>query len=177
MKIKLNFIWNFNFQKMGTIPHLSILKGPTRGLQSNLLHNLFEDLSKSEAGKQLALIYKGDYSITRPFRYQFIKNFIILLENGTTHQHTYEEVNQKANQLARIISQSIKLNKLPKNGDGDFIVAVNLPASDELVIILLAIWKAGGAYLPLDQAFPGSRIEHILKEARPAIIIYDQGMY
>lgn len=112
----------------------------------------------------------------------FLSNSISVIyfffsENGLKYEHTYDEVNQKANQLARIMSQSIKLNKLPKNTDGDYIVAVNLPASDKLVVILLAIWKAGGAYLPLDQAFPGPRIEHIIREARPAIVIYDQGRF
>lgn len=47
--------------------------------------------------------------------------------------------------------------------------------SDHLVMTLLAIWKAGAAYLPLDHAFPGPRIEHIVREAKPAVIIYDQG--
>lgn len=98
-------------------------------------------------------------------------------ENGILHEHTYEEVNQKSNRLARIISQLIKSNALPKNSDGDYIIAVHLPPNDELVIILLAIWKAGGAYLPLDQAFPGTRIEHIMREARPAMVIFEQGKY
>lgn len=45
------------------------------------------------------------------------------------------------------------------------------------MITLLAIWKAGGAYLPLDQAFPEPRIEHIIKEARPVMVIYEQGNF
>lgn len=101
--------------------------------------------------------------------------YFFFSENGVTHEHTYEELNERSNKLARIICQSIKLNNLPKNSDGDYIIAVHLPATDELVIVLLAIWKAGGAYLPMDMAFPRPRIEHIIREARPAMVIYERG--
>lgn len=36
---------------------------------------------------------------------------------------------------------------------------------------LLSIWKAGAAYLPIDPTFPESRIDHILKEAKPFLVI------
>lgn len=45
--------------------------------------------------------------------------------------------------------------------------------SDHLVAALLAIWKAGAAYLPLDVTFPLNRIEHIVKEAKPVLVIHD----
>lgn len=45
--------------------------------------------------------------------------------------------------------------------------------SDKLIITLLAIWKAGCAYLPLDPTFPKNRIEHILNESKPVLVIYD----
>lgn len=47
--------------------------------------------------------------------------------------------------------------------------------SDYLVITLLAIWKAGCAYLPLDPSFPQARVEHILREAKPVMVIFDEG--
>lgn len=45
--------------------------------------------------------------------------------------------------------------------------------SDHLITALLSIWKAGAAYLPLDVTFPLNRIEHILNEARPVLVIHD----
>lgn len=98
-----------------------------------------------------------------------------MTENGQLRQHTYSELNRITNKLARTIQQSIVSQNLPRNTDGDYIVAVNMQPSDHLVMTLLAIWKAGAAYLPLDHAFPGPRIEHIVREAKPAVIIYDQG--
>ncbi len=48
-------------------------------------------------------------------------------------------------------------------------VAVALPRSAELVVSLLAVLKAGGAYLPLDPAAPAERTARILADARPVI--------
>ncbi|KAJ8964557.1 hypothetical protein NQ314_004859, partial [Rhamnusium bicolor] len=138
--------------KMGTIPQLSIIKGPTRQLNPNLLNRLFENVATGTADNNTAVIFN---------------------DNGQTRQHTYSELNRISNKLARTIQQSIVTHNLPRNADGDYIVAVNMHPSDRLIIVLLAIWKAGAAYLPLDHAFPGPRIEHIIREAKPVIIIYD----
>ena len=49
-----------------------------------------------------------------------------------------------------------------------------MPPSDKLVTTLLAIWKAGAGYLPLDVTFPPNRVQHILGEAKPILVIYDE---
>lgn len=59
----------------------------------------------------------------------------------------------------------------PRNTDNDLIVAVSLHPSDKLITTLLAIWKAGAAYLPLDPTFPQHRIDHILQESQPFLVI------
>lgn len=46
--------------------------------------------------------------------------------------------------------------------------------SDKLVTTLLAIWKAGAAYLSIDFNFAQNRIEHILNDSKPALVIYDE---
>jgi len=47
------------------------------------------------------------------------------------------------------------------------VVAVALPRSPELVIALMAVLRAGAAYLPLDLAHPDERLARILASARP----------
>lgn len=51
------------------------------------------------------------------------------------------------------------------------LVAVALPRSLELVIALVAVLRAGGAYLPLDLDYPPARIATILRNARPAVVL------
>lgn len=138
---------------MGTLHQLSIIKGPTRPLQPGLLDNLFTQIATGPQKNNTAIIYK---------------------ENDRTRHHTYEQIDKLTNQIARTIQQTIKQNELPKNQDGDYIVAVNMHPSDSLVIVLLSIWKSGCAYLPLDHAFPGPRIEHIIRESRPVLVIHDE---
>ncbi|MBK1783696.1 non-ribosomal peptide synthetase [Prauserella cavernicola] len=53
----------------------------------------------------------------------------------------------------------------------DTIVAVAAPRSVELVVALLAVQRAGGAYLPLDPGHPAARNEYVLTDARPALLL------
>ncbi|WP_245945001.1 amino acid adenylation domain-containing protein [Pelagibacterium lacus] len=53
----------------------------------------------------------------------------------------------------------------------DAIVAIALPRSPELVIALLAVIRAGAAYLPLDLDHPPERIARILASAQPRLIL------
>ncbi|KXF48267.1 hypothetical protein AXA44_30715 [Rhodococcus sp. SC4] len=53
------------------------------------------------------------------------------------------------------------------------LVAVALERSPELVVALLAILEAGGAYLPIDLQYPGARTGTILTDAAPLLILSD----
>lgn len=70
---------------------------------------------------------------------------------------TCGHVNRRANQLAATLVQA-------GVAEGD-IVAIIADRSPEMVIGLLAILKAGAAYLPIDPAFPRQRIEFILRDS------------
>jgi len=50
-------------------------------------------------------------------------------------------------------------------------VAVILDRSPELMVALLAVLKAGSAYIPLDPAYPAERLQYIFESSRPAVII------
>ncbi|MES9525481.1 amino acid adenylation domain-containing protein [Streptomyces capoamus] len=77
----------------------------------------------------------------------------------------YREVNTAANRLARaLVARGI--------GPEDT-VAVMLSHGTELVVVLLAVLKAGAAYLPIDAALPAERVAFMLEDARPAVIVAD----
>ncbi|MDQ0028094.1 amino acid adenylation domain-containing protein/non-ribosomal peptide synthase protein (TIGR01720 family), partial [Variovorax paradoxus] len=78
---------------------------------------------------------------------------------------TYGELNARANQLAHhLIAQGV--------GPESF-VALALPRSLELVTSLLAILKAGAAYVPLDVDYPKDRLAFMLQDAEPVCMISD----
>ncbi|MEA5617548.1 amino acid adenylation domain-containing protein [Cronbergia sp. UHCC 0137] len=76
---------------------------------------------------------------------------------------TYQELNSKANQLA---------HHLRTLGVGcESLVGIYLESSPELIIALLAVLKAGGAYIPLDSKLPPERLAYMLGDAKPEILL------
>jgi enterobactin synthetase component F len=57
------------------------------------------------------------------------------------------------------------------------IVAVALPRSEQLLIVLLAIMRTGAAYLPVELDSPNDRIALVLEDASPTVLIAEQQMH
>ncbi|MGO1080517.1 non-ribosomal peptide synthetase [Inquilinus sp. CA228] len=53
------------------------------------------------------------------------------------------------------------------------VVALDMARSAEMVVALLAVWRAGGAYLPLDPQWPQARRQLLLDQARPVLVLTD----
>ncbi|MEU6770339.1 amino acid adenylation domain-containing protein [Streptomyces sp. NPDC046759] len=76
---------------------------------------------------------------------------------------TYGDLNARANRLAR---------HLVARGVGpESLVGICLERSADLVVALLAVLKAGGAYLPIDPDSPADRIAYMLQDARPVLLV------
>jgi len=76
---------------------------------------------------------------------------------------TYAELNSRANQVARfLVSEGVGPNDL---------VGICLRRSTEMIIGLLGVLKAGGAYLPLDPDYPADRLHYMLQDAAPQIVL------
>jgi amino acid adenylation domain-containing protein len=76
---------------------------------------------------------------------------------------TYGELNARANRLARL---------LVSRGVGpESLVGVLLERSVELIVAVLAVQKAGAAYVPVDPGYPSDRIEYLLADAGPALVL------
>nr|BAK55684.1 ebony [Drosophila melanogaster]BAK55685.1 ebony [Drosophila melanogaster]BAK55689.1 ebony [Drosophila melanogaster] len=141
---------------MGSLPQLSIVKGLQQDFVPRALHRIFEEQQLRHADK-VALIYQP----STPG------------QGMAPSQSSYRQMNERANRAARLLVAETHGRFLQPNSDGDFIVAVCMQPSEGLVTTLLAIWKAGGAYLPIDPSFPANRIHHILLEAKPTLVIRD----
>lgn len=84
---------------------------------------------------------------------------------------TFRQLDERATALAQRLWISSSQNRSASNPKDELIIAVCLPPSTELIVSLLAIFKLGGAYLPLDPSFPSNRIVHILEDAEPALLL------
>jgi amino acid adenylation domain-containing protein len=92
---------------------------------------------------------------------QSTPNNIALVYNN--QRLTYAELNTRANQLAHYLQ---KLGVKPET-----IVAICLERSIDAIIAILAILKAGAAYLPLDPSFPTGNIQERLADAQAQILL------
>lgn len=110
--------------------------------QKDCIHQLFEK-QVEESPDAIAAIYKDE-------------------------QLTYQELNDRANQLARY---------LQKVGVGpEILVGICVERSLEMLVGLLGILKAGGAYLPLDPAYPKQRLAFMLRDANVGVLLTQQSL-
>jgi amino acid adenylation domain-containing protein len=80
-------------------------------------------------------------------------------------QLSYRDLNSRANQLAA---------ELRTRGIGpEKLVGVCLDRRPDLIVALLAVLKTGGAYLPLDPAYPGDRIAYMIADSGARLLITD----
>ncbi len=80
-----------------------------------------------------------------------------------TRQLTYQELNQRANQLAYTLREL--------GVSADVPVGLLLERSTDMIVAILAVLKAGGAYLPLDPDYPRDRLEFMIRDARAAVLL------
>ncbi|UNO41481.1 non-ribosomal peptide synthetase [Streptomyces sp. MST-110588] len=78
---------------------------------------------------------------------------------------TYAQLNDRANRLAHHLKA---LGVGPED-----VVALAVPRSTDLVVALLAVLKAGGAYLPIDPTYPADRLTYMVQDARPRCVVTD----
>jgi amino acid adenylation domain-containing protein len=123
-------------------------------------------LTLSSAGRDDARgweSWNNEDSIPELFTAQAIRTpYAIAVIYGNQHL-TYQQLNQRANQLAHYLRQL---------GVGPAIcVGLSLERSLEMVVGLLGILKAGGAYVPLDPHYPQERLAMMVADAQIAVLV------
>ncbi len=78
---------------------------------------------------------------------------------------TYRELDERADKLAHLLREHGVTADVP--------VGLHLGRSADLVTAILAVWRAGGGYLPLDPALPAARLETMVAAARPPVVVTD----
>nr|CAA38631.1 delta-(L-alpha-aminoadiphyl)-L-cysteinyl-D-valinesynthetase (ACV synthetase) [Aspergillus nidulans] len=79
---------------------------------------------------------------------------------------TYRQLNERANRMAHQLKSDIS----PKPNS---IIALVVDKSEHMIATILAVWKTGGAYVPIDPEYPDDRIRYILEDTSAIAVISD----
>ncbi|MET9398891.1 amino acid adenylation domain-containing protein [Kitasatospora sp. NPDC002965] len=83
--------------------------------------------------------------------------------SGGTASLTFAELSERADRLARLL--------IGRGLGAERVAALALPRSADSVVAILAVLRAGGAYLPLDLDHPDERLAVLLDDVRPAVVL------
>ena len=82
-------------------------------------------------------------------------------------QLTYCELNEQANQLAHLLLDTVELQ-------ANDLIALMLDKSERMIVAILAVWKAGAGYVPIDPSYPDERIAFMLEDTQSKILITNE---
>lgn len=81
----------------------------------------------------------------------------------------FSELEVRANQFAHLLrAAGIRHGQL---------IAIAMKRCLDTIVVILAVWKVGAAYVPLDPSYPVARLEHMLKDTRAPLIITKRSEY
>jgi amino acid adenylation domain-containing protein len=116
-----------------------------------------------EFNSQVSKYYSGTFIKSLQYRGEQKQKL-----NSYYKQLSYQELNQKANQIAGLLRNRGVTPGTP--------VGIMVERSLEMIVGLLGILKAGGLYLPLDPDHPRKRITYILEESEVNILLTRQNL-
>ncbi|HEX7243137.1 MAG TPA: amino acid adenylation domain-containing protein, partial [Longimicrobiaceae bacterium] len=167
----------------GLVYRTSLFEGATAGRMARHLETLLESMA-ADPGRRLSaasLLREGERAQllavgrgeTRPFPGDALVHQVVAARaaawpdapavtcGGSTLG--YRELHERADRLA---------GRLRARGVGpETIVAVLLDRSAELAVSMLAVLRAGGAFVPLDPAYPAGRLAYLLEDSGAAVVL------
>ncbi|WP_461673153.1 non-ribosomal peptide synthetase [Priestia megaterium] len=128
----------------------------------NMLTDAEKDLTLIQFNKNQSK-YPTNKMFHELFEEQVQKTPDVIVAHYGEDYLTYQELNEKANQLARILRN--------KGVIPDSIVGIMLNRSLEMFVAAIAVMKAGGAYLPIDPEYPEDRIQYLLEDSKAMLLL------
>lgn len=83
---------------------------------------------------------------------------------------TYHQLNERVNRLAHFLRNTHQIKP-------DIPVGIIAERSEKLIIAILAVIKAGGAYLPIDPGNPNERTKYIIEDSQLLVILTEGELY
>jgi amino acid adenylation domain-containing protein len=125
------------------------------------------EIQQLQIWNQTDIDYPQDQTLVTLFEQQVTKTpdkIAVVFEGDSL---SYQELNEKANQLAHYLLQLKREQKLPDN----LSIAICVERSLLTIVGIFAILKAGGAYVPIDPNYPQERIHLILQDSQASVLL------
>ncbi|MEM8530664.1 MAG: amino acid adenylation domain-containing protein [Chloroflexota bacterium] len=113
-----------------------------------------------------AYTYPANHCLSELFESQVARTPTHIAAIDQQEQITYQELNQRANALAQTL--------LAYNVGPEVLVAILSERSIAFLTAILAIYKAGGAYLPLDPRYPTKRYAEVLRQSHSPLVLCEE---
>jgi non-ribosomal peptide synthetase component F len=141
----------------------AIAANPARALSEFPLLDPVERALVVDEWNRTARDYPADALLHRMIEAQVDRTPGAVAVEANDQGIAYDELNRRANRLAHHLRG---LGVRP-----DDLVGVCLERGIDLVVCLLGALKAGGAYLPLDPGYPKDRLDYMIRDARPRVVL------
>jgi amino acid adenylation domain-containing protein len=135
-------------QALGELDYL------TAAEKEQLLTGFNDTASGKPATKTLSVLFEEQVSRTP-------KHMAVEADGGS---FTYAELNEKANQFGHYLRNKYNIHR------GE-LIGVKLERNEWLIVSLLGILKSGGAYVPIDPAYPQDRIDYLLSDSNCRVVV------
>ncbi|MBS9392073.1 MAG: amino acid adenylation domain-containing protein [Dolichospermum sp. LBC05a] len=171
---QLNCSWEYatDLFARGTIQRMAeqfavLLKGiidhPHQSINTLPLMTATE-LLQIQRWNQTQTDYPQDKTFVDLFAEQVAKNPDNLAVVFESENLTYQQLNEKADQLADYLIENYLMQP-------DTLIGISVERSLEMIIGVLGILKAGGAYVPIDPNYPQERIELMLEDSEISVLL------
>ena len=152
------------------LAHLEVLlrgvvEDPNRRLSELPLMAAGERQQVLEVWNQTGAEYR-EVTVTRLFEEQVERTPDAVAVELQGRSLTYRELNQRSNRLARYL-RGIGVGP-------EALVGLALTRSLDMVVALLGVLKAGGAYMPLDPAYPAERLGRMIVDSGTPVVLADR---
>ncbi|NQX43669.1 amino acid adenylation domain-containing protein, partial [Pedobacter steynii] len=145
-----------------------ILENPEKGaaVQEYLGEAEQAELLK-DAASAIAVTYPEAQTLTGLFEEQVLKTPDRIAVADGTKSMTYRELNERSNRLGHYLRDKYEIR-------ADDLIGLQLERTEWMIIAILGVLKSGGAYVPIDPAYPEERIAYMLADSRSKALIGEE---